>query len=101
MWCLYLSENLRTNLVIATCSCQPFYGWCGTISGDSMLSNFVRNNDDAVSCEEGSAGDKDYTQSEHVRKVNGNDSDQNKSANDAPAYRTYMALEAGRPAFPP
>lgn len=54
-----------------------------------------------MSCDEGSAGNKDYTQSEHVRKVNGNDSDQNESANDAFAYPTYMALEAGRPTFPP
>lgn len=42
----------------------------------------MRNIDDTLSCDEGSAGDKDHAQSEHVRKVNGNDSDQNESAND-------------------
>jgi hypothetical protein len=61
----------------------------------------VRNIDDTLSCDEGSAGDKDYTQSEHVRKVNCNDSYQNESANDVPAYQTYMALETGRLTFPP
>ena len=61
----------------------------------------MRNIDDAVSFDEGSAGDKDYTQSEHVRKVNGNDSDQNESANDVPAYPAHMALETGRLTFLP
>lgn len=56
----------------------------------------MRNINDTLSCDEGSAGDKDCTQSERVRKVNGNDSDQNESANDVPAYTTCMALETGR-----
>jgi hypothetical protein len=61
----------------------------------------VRNIDDTLYCDEGSAGDKDYTQSERVRKVNGNESDQNDSANDVPAYPTCMALETGRLTFLP
>jgi hypothetical protein len=61
----------------------------------------VLNIDDTLSCDEGSAGDKDYTQSEHVRKVNCNDSDQNENANDVPAYPIYMTLETGRLTFPP
>jgi len=61
----------------------------------------VRNIDDTLSCDEGSAGDKDYTQSRYVRKVNGNDSDQTQSANDVPACPTYMALENGRLTFLP
>jgi hypothetical protein len=61
----------------------------------------VRNTDDTLSCDEGSAGVKDYTQSKHVRKVHGNDSDQNESANNVPAYPTYMALETGRLTFLP
>lgn len=61
----------------------------------------MRNVDDALSCDEGSVGDKDYTQSEHFRKVNGNDSDQNESANDVLAYPTNMALETGRLTFLP
>jgi hypothetical protein len=55
----------------------------------------VRNIDDTLLCDEFSAGDKDYTQSEHVRKINCNDSDQNDSANDVPADPTYMALKTG------
>lgn len=61
----------------------------------------MRYIDDTLSCDEGSAGDKDYTQSEHVRKVNGNDSDQHERTNDVPAYPTFMVLETGRLTFLP
>jgi hypothetical protein len=37
----------------------------------------------------------------NVCKLNGNDSDQNASANDMPAYPTYLTLETGRHTFPP
>lgn len=40
----------------------------------------MRYIDETLSCDEARAGDKDYTQSEHARKINGNDSDQNESA---------------------